>query len=114
VIAESNMMCVPLKKNFYASGITVIEEGVISGIPVIATDTGGLRSYFGPEEILFVHPGDCVGLRTAIETLAADPLAACEMAKLAQTGMTIGMVGAETYIRDLVRISDDILRAKEK
>ncbi len=39
-------MVVPLKPNKHASGITVMEEAALHGLPMVVTDTGGLKAYF--------------------------------------------------------------------
>ena len=48
---EATLVCVPLLPNLHASGITVIQEAVLAGAPVVATDTGGLDAYFARDEI---------------------------------------------------------------
>ena len=48
------------------SGITVIQEAVLAGVPVIATATGGLSGYFPPDTVRYVPPGDVAALRDAI------------------------------------------------
>jgi glycosyltransferase involved in cell wall biosynthesis len=42
----ADFVVVPLKPNLHASGITVVFESVVSAVPLICTDTGGLRAYF--------------------------------------------------------------------
>jgi glycosyltransferase involved in cell wall biosynthesis len=68
----ADIVVVTLKPNLHASGITVIAEAVVFGLPVICTDTGGLRAYFGEREVGYVPPSDVKALRAKIETLAAD------------------------------------------
>jgi len=43
---------VPLLPNLHASGITVIQEAVLAGVPVVATDTGGLDGH----GLILEHP----------------------------------------------------------
>ena len=62
----------PLKPNLHASGITVIFEAVVLGIPIVCTDAGGLRDYFPGGEICLVPPGDPRALREAVRALAGD------------------------------------------
>jgi glycosyltransferase involved in cell wall biosynthesis len=68
----ADLVAVTLKPNLHASGITVVAEAVLFGLPVICTDTGGLRAYFGDHEVSYVAPQDPRALRLKIEELAAD------------------------------------------
>lgn len=53
---------------------TVVMEAMSVGLPVIATDIGGLPDIVSDEETgLLVPPGDEVALQRAIERLVADP-----------------------------------------
>ena len=71
--AEATLMCVPLRANLHASGITVIEEAALAGVPIVATDAGGLDAYFPRDEVRYVPPGDVEALRQAILATAANP-----------------------------------------
>ncbi len=55
-------MCVPLKHNKHASGITVVQEAVLSGVPVVATLRAGLDAYFSHDEIRYVQPDNPIAL----------------------------------------------------
>jgi len=68
----ADFVVVPVKRNLHASGITVVCEAVLFGLPVICTDTGGLRAYFSEKEIGYVAPGDPRAIRSKIEELAVD------------------------------------------
>lgn len=107
-LAKATVVCVPLKPNFHASGITVIEEAVLAGVPVVTTDTGGLRSYFAEDEVRYVRPSDTASLLEALLDIARDPSNATEMAKRAQGKMGEGGLGITSYIRDHVTISGDL------
>jgi len=107
--AEASVVCVPLKPNRHASGITVIQEAVLAGLPVVATATGGLEGYFGPDAVRYVPPGDPAALRAALLEIAADPEAARARAERAQAHMIEAGIGAETYIRRHVEISREML-----
>lgn len=108
--AAASVVCVPLQDNLHASGITAIEEAVLAGVPVIASDTGGLRHYFSDKEIRYVPPGDQSQLLSALVDVAEQPDRAHQMAVRAQTRMGRGGLGADEYIRNHIRISHDILR----
>jgi glycosyltransferase involved in cell wall biosynthesis len=80
----ADVVVVPLKCNLHASGITVIAEAVLFGLPVVCTDTGGLRAYFSEGEMMFVAAGDSRGIRNKIEQLAANEALRSELALRAQ------------------------------
>ncbi|HEY4296180.1 MAG TPA: glycosyltransferase family 4 protein [Paraburkholderia sp.] len=111
---EATLVCVPLKKNFHASGLTVVQEAVLSGVPVVATDIGGLSAYFSADEIRYVPPGDAAALRAAFEEIAQNPGRAREQAMRAQARMEeSGDIGAQPYIRRHVALSREILKRDE-
>lgn len=68
--AWADLVVVPLRPNLHASGITVIAEAVLSGLPVVCSDTGGLRAYFSGDEVCYVPPGSVATLRGALENLS--------------------------------------------
>ena len=70
--AWADVVVVPLKPNFHVSGITVILEAVLSGVPVICTDTGGLRAYFSDDEVRYVAANDAAALRHALDEFIED------------------------------------------
>lgn len=80
----ADIVAVPLKPNLHASGLTVIFEAVLRGLPVVCTDTGGLRAYFSEDATRYVPPRDPVVLRCALEELAQDDQMRFAMAKRAQ------------------------------
>jgi glycosyltransferase involved in cell wall biosynthesis len=108
--AAATVVCVPLKPNNHASGITAIQEAVLAGVPVVVSDTGGLVSYFGRDELRYVPPSDPVALREAIMETASDPVAARNMAVRAQARLTGGKLGLPVYIRQHVELSREMLK----
>ena len=107
---DATLVCVPLKKNFHASGLTAIQEAVLQGVPVVATGVGGLDAYFSADEVRYVPPGDAAALRAAFEEMARDPAAARERAARAQARMEDpDGIGAQPYIRRHVELSRDVL-----
>jgi glycosyltransferase involved in cell wall biosynthesis len=109
----ANVVCVPLQGNLHASGITAIEEAVLAGVPVIASDTGGLRHYFSDREVCYVPAGDPAALLKALLDIRNRPEEAQQMAIRAQARMGGSGLGTNEYIRNHVRISFEMLR-KEK
>jgi len=107
--AAASVVCVPLQENLHASGITAIEEAVLAGVPVIASDTGGLRHYFSDKEIRYIPVGDQSALLDALIEILECPERAREMAIRAQGRMGRGGLGTDEYILDHVRISHDIV-----
>lgn len=108
---RANVVCVPLQDNLHASGITVIEEAVLAGLPVLASNTGGLRHYFSGDEIRYVPPGDQTALVQALTDIRQNPEDARQRAVRAQARMGREGLGADDYIRRHVRISHEILRS---
>ena len=68
----ADIIVLPLRPNLHASGITVVLEATSFGLPVICTDTGGLRAYFSDDEVFYVPQYDVLELRRGIARLAAD------------------------------------------
>ena len=66
----ADIVVVSLKPNLHASGITVILESIILGVPVVCTDSGGLSAYFSSSEICYVPAYAPIAMRVAVEELA--------------------------------------------
>ncbi|TXM99292.1 glycosyltransferase family 4 protein [Methylobacterium sp. WL64] len=107
--AEADVVCVPLKPNGHASGITVIQEAVLAGVPVVASATGGLEGYFGADAVRYVPPGDPRALRDALQEIARNPEDARARALRAQQHMVDAQIGAEFFIRRHVELSREML-----
>jgi glycosyltransferase involved in cell wall biosynthesis len=107
--AEATLACVPLRPNLHASGITAVEEAALAGVPIVATDVGGLDAYFPRDEVRYVPPGDVRSLLEAILATAAHPDDAYAQALRAQARMVDGRLGAEAYIRAHVELSKEVL-----
>jgi glycosyltransferase involved in cell wall biosynthesis len=105
----ADIVVVPLTENQHASGITVIEEAIVLGKPVIATDVGGLRDYFDGVCVQYIPVGDPAAMRQAIVTLASDRAGSEAMVVRAQARMR-GAVNAEHYALRHVEISRQLMR----
>jgi glycosyltransferase involved in cell wall biosynthesis len=101
----ATVVCVPLLPNCHVSGITAVQEGALLGVPVVATDVGGLGACFARDEVRFVPPGDDIALRDTLLAMARDPDAALAQAHRAQARMGAGVLGAEAYARRHVELS---------
>jgi len=71
--------------NMHAGGITTMLEGAAVGVPIVATDAGGLRAYFGDSEVAYVPPRDPLALRSAIVQQLRNPVEAQRMAQRARS-----------------------------
>lgn len=109
LFARSTIMLVPLKPNKHASGITVVQEAALLGLPVVATDTGGLRNYFGEDAIVYVAPYDVEAVRAAVRQLGHAPRLREQMALAAQKRATSGEIGCSRYIGRHVELTKDLL-----
>lgn len=107
--ARASVVCVPLKPNKHASGITVVQEAVLSGVPVIATRAGGLDAYFSHDEIRYVQPGNVADLRQALLDINLDPKGAADMARRAQERMRRDKMGADSYVQEHMTMSREIV-----
>ena len=108
----ADVMVVCLVDNLHASGITVIEEAVLCGIPVICSDVGGLRGYFGPEEVTYIPPGSPDALRAAIDRLASDDSMRQEKARKALARMKDGDLNSRCFVAKHVELSGEILQTR--
>ncbi|MBO1359516.1 glycosyltransferase [Acetobacter sacchari] len=106
--ADADIVVVALHPNFHASGITVIEEAVILGVPVIASDCGGLSDYFAKDALCYVQPGDSAAIINAITSITMDPEAAESRTKAAQTRVRT-KINSELYAQMHVELSKKIL-----
>ena len=107
----ADLIVVSLKPNLHASGITVIQEAALRGVPVICSDVGGLRAYFSDQEVFFVPAQDAGALRRSIYDVAVDQkkrfsLAECAQARMGPTGLS-----SLAYVQRHVQISKELLGA---
>ena len=112
--AWADIVVLPLRANMHASGITVLAEAALSGIPVIASDTGGLRSYFSSREVKYVAVGDFLALRHAIRALADDDDLRFRLACAAQERILSDDLSSKSYAMRHREISDRLLLSSEE
>jgi len=105
----ADLVAVPLRPNLHASGITVVEEATGRGLPVVCTDVGGLRGYFGDDAVRYVAVGDAEGLRAAVREVAARPERMAEMVRAAQRPMREGELNSRSYARRHVELTRELL-----
>lgn len=108
----ADLIVISLVENLHASGITVMEEAVLCGIPVIATDVGGLRSYFSPDEVTYVPATSPRNLRSAIDALMADDALRETKAARALDRMKSGDLNSTSFVARHVELSHDLLNVR--
>ncbi len=57
----ADVLVLVLKPNLHASGLSVLQEAVIWGVPVVCSDAGGLKAYFSEELDKICRAGECRG-----------------------------------------------------
>jgi glycosyltransferase involved in cell wall biosynthesis len=105
----ADVVVVALKPNLHISGITVITEAVLMGVPVVCTDTGGLRSYFSDGEIMYVPPNDAGAIRRAITRLAGDDALRLTMARAAQERLLKADLSTRARAKRMAELSRELL-----
>ena len=105
----ADIVVLPIKPNLHASGITVILEATAFGLPVICTDTGGLRAYFPDDEVRWVPPRDAAALRRAIADLAADDESRWRLVEHARARVQSRNIGSRAYARKHAELSRELL-----
>ena len=105
----ADIVVVPLMPNKHISGITVILEAVTAGKPVIATNTGGLKEYFGDDEIYYVPPRDIKALAVAIRECATTVDATLLRVKNAQARLLAAEFTTKARASRHVALTEDLL-----
>ncbi|WP_321795363.1 glycosyltransferase [Caballeronia sp. J97] len=113
----ADVMVVPLRANTHASGLTVLLESVALGKPVIVTDVGGLRDYFGTGHVSYVPAHDPAALRRTLDELRANPSLALARAQAALRHFKARDYTTREFALQHARLTRDALehaqRAKE-
>jgi glycosyltransferase involved in cell wall biosynthesis len=105
----ADIVVVPLKPNLHVSGITVIQEAAIRGVPVICTDVGGLRAYFDGDAIAYVPVGDAVAIRQLVRSLGSNRERRLQMALRAQARMGQDGLSSDAFVRRHLELSWELL-----
>ena len=106
----ADMVIVPLMHNRHASGITVIFEGILCGLPVVATDTGGLRAYFSHDEVAYVPMKAPGAMRAMVDSLSADRSRRLTMVANAQRRMLTGELTKQGYAKRHRKLTEELLQ----
>jgi glycosyltransferase involved in cell wall biosynthesis len=87
IMRQSNLLCLP---SFTEGSPNVIKEAMASGLPVLASDIGGIPDLVIDGKTGILHPvGDVQAIRQGLEEFLSNPSIAVEM----------GMEGRNTIIR---------------
>jgi glycosyltransferase involved in cell wall biosynthesis len=105
----ADIVIVSLKPNLHASGITVILESIILGVPVVCTDSGGLRTYFSPSEICYVPAYAPIAMRVAVEELAQADERRWDMVIRAQKRLLSASLTTKGFAERHRRLSEELL-----
>ena len=105
----ADIVVICLTENLHASGITVVEEAVLCGLPVICTHVGGIESYFTEDEITYVPVGDPEAVRQAVQQLAADAALREGKVRRALSRMKTGNINSRSYVAQHVALSQELL-----
>jgi glycosyltransferase involved in cell wall biosynthesis len=105
----ADLLVVPLKPNLHASGITVVSEAALFGVPVVCTRAGGLEEYFDDQCVSYVPAGDHAAMRRAIIELAADDRRRSAMARNAQARLIKNDLSTRARAKRLAALSRELL-----
>lgn len=108
----ADVIVVPLRANTHASGITVVLEAVALGKPLIVTDIGALRDYFGAEHMAYVPPHDVPALQRALDEIVSNPALALRRAQAASRHFVDRDYTTRQFALQHARITQDFLRAR--
>ncbi|MDB4973082.1 MAG: hypothetical protein JWN48_1423 [Myxococcaceae bacterium] len=106
----ADLAAVPLKPNLHASGITAIQEAIVRGLPVLTSDTGGLRSYFDDSELFYARSGDVASVREQLARFVREWPHCTERTRHAQQKMTVGPLSSIEYVRWHATRSRELVR----
>jgi glycosyltransferase involved in cell wall biosynthesis len=105
----ADIIVVPLTPNLHASGITVVLESIILAVPLVCTDTGGLRAYFSSAEVCYVPPSAPLAMRAAVEELARDHTARLDMVIKAQKQLLAANLTSKGFAERHRHLSEQLL-----
>ncbi|WP_060856907.1 glycosyltransferase [Caballeronia sordidicola] len=105
----ADVIVVPLRHNTHVSGITVVLEAVALGKPVIVSDVGSLRDYFGSEHVFYVPPHDVQALQRTLDVIVANPALALQRAQAASRHFAARDYTTRQFAMQHVRITQDFM-----
>jgi glycosyltransferase involved in cell wall biosynthesis len=105
----ADVLVLTLKPNFHASGITVIEEAAILGVPIICTRVGGLEAYFDDDDVLYVDANAPEQITAAILRVASDDQLRQSMIANAKRRILHGGINSEAYVQRHIELSMELV-----
>jgi glycosyltransferase involved in cell wall biosynthesis len=109
LFAAADLVMIALSPNQHASGLTVLQEAVIQGVPVVVTATGGLTDYFDETMVTFVPPGNAEAMAEGLRNVVADGDRSHAMATRAQSRMSPDQISSVAFVRSHVDLSRELL-----
>jgi glycosyltransferase involved in cell wall biosynthesis len=108
----ADVVALALTPNLHGSGITVIEEATVLGVPVVVTDVGGLRGYFSDRHVRYVPAAEPDAMREAI-LATADDAASVQMVERAQRHMIEAGLTTRRFAQRHAELSRELLHEAE-
>src|SRR5262249_55404604 len=106
----ADLVALALTPNLHASGITVVEEATVYGLPVVCTGTGGLFASFSQGEGRYVMAGRAAEVRAALAALAGDGAACGPLGDKAQRRMRDAGLTSRDFARRHAELSHELVR----
>lgn len=111
----ADLVVVPLKPNLHASGLTVVQEALLHGLPVVSSDTGGLKeAYFADDEVRYVRPQDSAALQDAITDLAGNVDGRFRMAERGQARLRDAGLSSRAYAKRHADLSWELVYGRRE
>jgi glycosyltransferase involved in cell wall biosynthesis len=110
--AWADVVCLPLRTNLHASGITVLLEAAAWSKPCVVTDTGGLDAYFTADEVAYVPLGGAPDQWLEAVYALRDPARAQELVTAMRTRVAEGGYSGAGFAAKHVAMSDELLRSR--
>jgi glycosyltransferase involved in cell wall biosynthesis len=111
--AWADVVCLPLRKNSHASGVTVAMEAAAANRPVIATNTGGIDSYF-PElsAHMMPHPNEAREWARMLDTYRLSASTRNQAAQALQRDVHAQQLTLDGYVGRLVALTRQMVLSK--
>lgn len=109
IFKQADIAVVPLSSNSHASGITVMQEAALYGIPQITTKVGGVEAYFDDTMVAYVTPGAPDEIVSQINYLRSHPDERLQMALRSQSRMGPDGLSSESYAQQHAQLSASLL-----
>lgn len=102
--AQASAVAIPLHSNSHASGCTVAIEAVSAGVPVVATDAGGIDEYLDGATATLVPVGDAQAFAAALRAYLDAETRPANHALAARRGLS-----QYDYVRRLVAVTQSVV-----